>query len=263
MSDGVTPDLPEHVAANRAHWDAEAPQWVAAGERLWRSEPTWGQWEVPESELHLLPDSLAGADAIELGCGTGYVSAWLHRRGARVTGIDASERQLATARRLAAEHGVDITWLHGDAERVPLPDGSFDLAVSEYGAATWCDPYVWIPEAHRLLRPGGTLVFLATHPLAIACMPLDGSPAGTGLVRDWFGMHRLDWRHVPVDPGGVEFVLPTSAWFALLRDVGFDVVGYAEPRAPDPDADPPFATPAAWSHRFPSEHVWTVRKVSG
>lgn len=252
--------LPEHVEVNRILWDDDAPRWVASGERLWRAEPSWGQWDVPESEVRLLPDVMTGMDAIELGCGTGYVSGWMARRGARVTGIDSSERQLETARRLAAEHRVEVTWMHANAETVPLPDGSFDIALSEYGAALWCDPDAWVPEAHRLLRPGGVLAFLTVHPLAAVCMPADGTPAVDRLVRDWFTLHRLDWRHVPVDPGGIEFVLPTARWFRLLDDVGFDVVDYREPQAPDPDAGTPFSVPAEWSHRFPSEQVWRVRK---
>ena len=63
--------------------------------------------------------------------------------------------------------GDDLTLIHDDAEAVPYPDASFDLAFSEYGAAIWCDPERWIPEAHRLLRPGGTLLFLGCHPLAM------------------------------------------------------------------------------------------------
>ena len=66
-----------------------------------------------------MPADMTGLTAIELGCGTGYVSAWMTRRGATVTAIDNSERQLETARRLAAEHGLQITWLHGNAEQVP------------------------------------------------------------------------------------------------------------------------------------------------
>jgi SAM-dependent methyltransferase len=215
---------------------------------------------VPESEVRLLPDDMTGLDAIELGCGTGYVSAWMTRRGARVTGIDSSAQQLVTARRLGAEHGLDVAWLHGNAEDVPLPDGSFDVAVSEYGAALWCDPDVWVPEAHRLLRPGGILAFLTTHALASVCAPLDGSPAGHVLVRDWFTLHRLDWRHVPVDPGGIEFVLPTARWFRLLDEVGFDVLDYREPQAEDSETGTPFAVPGEWAHRFPSEQIWKVRK---
>src|SRR6476619_4619039 len=113
--------------------------------------------ERAERELRLLPDDLAGRDTIELGCGTAYVSAWLARRGARPVGIDNSEAQLATAASLQAEHGLSFPLHHGNAEATPFEDASFDIAISEYGASIWCDPYAWIPEAARLLRPGGEL----------------------------------------------------------------------------------------------------------
>src|SRR5919108_4857858 len=125
-------DLPEHVSSNRARWDDAAEQYVAAGELGWaRETPAWGIWSVLESDVGMLPDDLVGKDAIELGCGTAYVSAWLARRGARVVGIDNSAAQLATAHRLQREYGLALTLIHGNAEQVPYPDASFDLAISE------------------------------------------------------------------------------------------------------------------------------------
>ena len=97
------------------------------------------------SELRVLPD-VGGQDVIELGCGTAYWSAWLARRGARVTGIDNSARQLETARQLQREHKLEFPLIHGSAEEVPLPDASFDLAFSEYGASIWCDPESGCPS---------------------------------------------------------------------------------------------------------------------
>ena len=130
-------DLPEHVRRNRAHWDSVANEWVEPGRVNWQqSEPHWGVWQIPESEAHLLPD-VAGLDVIELGCGTGYVSSWLARRGARPVGIDNSPRQLETARGFQEEFGIEFPLILGNAEEVPLPDASFDLAISEYGAAIW------------------------------------------------------------------------------------------------------------------------------
>jgi SAM-dependent methyltransferase len=255
--------LAEHVRVNRAHWDEDAPNWVANGERNWRAEPSWGMWGVPIPGL--LPDDMTGLDAIELGCGTAYVSAWMARRGATVVGIDNSAEQLATARRLAAEHGVELTLVHGDAESVPYPDASFDFAISEYGAAIWCDPYVWIPEAYRLLRPGGTLVSLGTSTLAMLCSPIDGSlPITERLERDYFTIHRLDWTDAADEPGGIEFNLPLSAWFRLFRQTGFDVVDFHEIRAPEPSPETAdemrFFVTAGWAHRFPSEQAWVLRK---
>ncbi len=251
--------LPEHVRANRAYWDASAGDWVAAGERNWRSEPSWGCWNVPEAEVRLLPDDMSGMHAIELGCGTAYFSAWMARRGASVVGVDNSERQLATARRLAAEHGVELTLHHGNAEQVPWPDASFDFALSEYGAAIWCDPYVWIPEAHRLLRPGGELVFLGNTALALICTPPSGDRVEPRLHGSYFDLHRMDWTEAEVDPGGIEFGLPLSAWFQLFRETGFEVLDFRELRPPEGSEDR-FGIPAAWARRWPAEQIWRLRK---
>lgn len=255
-------NLPEHVAENRRHWNDEAPKWVEGGRRAWSAEPTWGIWRVPEAELGLLPADMSGRRAIELGCGTGYISAWMRARGASVYAIDNSEEQLATARLLAAENGVDdIEWVHGNAETVDQPDSSFDFAVSEYGAAIWCDPEVWIPEAHRLLRTGGELVFLGNHPLMIVCMdPVGDSPAGDRLVRDYFGLGRVDWRQAVVDPGGIEFNRPISDWMRLFRDVGFDILDFIEIQAPPESAGQRFEVAADWAKKWPSEQVWKLQK---
>ncbi|MFI5210981.1 MAG: class I SAM-dependent methyltransferase, partial [Gemmatimonadales bacterium] len=100
-------ELPDHVARNRTAWDALAPTYVASAERNWAAgEITWGIWGVPEAQLQLLPKDLHGLDCVELGCGTAYISAWLARRGARPVGIDNSPAQLATARRMQAEHDL-------------------------------------------------------------------------------------------------------------------------------------------------------------
>jgi len=255
--------LPFHVQENRRYWDEMAHEWVGGGERAWaQDEPDWGIWGVPEHALDLLPADMRGLDAVELGCGTGYVSAWMARRGARVTGIDNSAEQLATARRLAVEHGIDLTLVHGDAEATPFADASFDFAISEYGAAIWCDPERWLPEAHRLLRPGGRLVFLGHHPWAQVCAPLDGSPVVERMERPYFGLGRLDWTEATIEPGGVEFNLTVSDWFALFRRVGFAVEDYREPRpGPGDDAEDRFFVTRGWARRFPSEQVWKLRKL--
>jgi SAM-dependent methyltransferase len=234
---------------------------VAAGEANWAaSEPSWGIWSVPESELHLLPESVAGRDAIELGCGTAYVSAWLARRGARVTGIDNSPAQLETARRLQREQGLEFPLLLGNAEQVPLPDASFDLAISEYGASIWADPYRWVPEAARLLRPGGELIFLVNGTLQMLTIPdleADG-PAGDRLLRPYFGMHRFEWP----DETGVEFHLGYGDWIRLLRASGFEVTDLLEVR-PGPDATTTYGNLATleWSRSWPCEEVWKARRL--
>jgi ubiquinone/menaquinone biosynthesis C-methylase UbiE len=138
-----------------------------------QDEISWGIWHVPEGELGALGD-VAGLDVVELGCGTAYFSAWLARRGARPVGIDPTPAQLETARAMQVEFGLDFPLHEAAAEEVPLPDASFDLALSEYGASIWADPKLWIAEAARLLRPGGRLVFLCNSTLVILCAPDEG-----------------------------------------------------------------------------------------
>jgi len=250
--------MSDHVQTNRARWDADAAAWAEPGREGWSSsEPRWGIWHVPESQLQMLPD-VQDLDAIELGCGTAYVSSWLARRGARVVGVDNSREQLSTARRLQREFDIEFPLIHADAEAVPLADGSFDFAISEYGACLWCDPYRWTPEAARLLRPGGRLVFLTNSVLLMLCMPdleVDG-PARQELIRDYFGMHRFAW---PDDPG-IEFHLGYGDWIRLLRANGFEVEDMVEVRPPDGSTTrDPLAT-LEWSRRWPCEEVWKARK---
>jgi SAM-dependent methyltransferase len=247
----------EHVALNRAQWDAWAAEYVRSGHENWAaSEPTWGIWDIPESELGMLA-GVDGRDAIELGCGTAYVSSWLARRGARPVGIDNSPAQLATARELQREHGLEFPLLEGDAEAVPRPDASFDFAISEYGASIWCDPHAWIPEAARLLRPGGRLVFLVNSPLLMLCMAdLATDPAEERLRRPQFGMHRFQWE----DDESVEFHLPHGELIALLRRSGFEVEELREIQAPEGATTSYGFVTAEWARRWPSEEVWKVRR---
>lgn len=254
-------DLPEHVAKNRAYWDAMAHEWVDRGRASWASpDPYWGIWQIPESEVHLLPDDLEGKDVIELGCGTGYVSAWLARRGAKPVGIDNSAEQLATARTFQEEFGIDFPLLHGNAEHVPFPAGSFDLAISEYGAAIWADPYKWIPEAARILKPGGQLIFMGNAPWIILTEPeleADGA-AGIELLRPYFGMHRFEWP----DSEGIEFHLGYGDWIRLFRNSGFEVEDLIELR-PGLEAESTYKwVTRDWARQWPAEQAWKVRKRS-
>jgi ubiquinone/menaquinone biosynthesis C-methylase UbiE len=144
----------EYLAKNQALWTQTNARYTDA-EALgaWqRAEFLWGSWRIPESQVGALPSDVAGLDVVELGCGTAYVSAWFARHGARPVGVDPTPAQLETARRCQRELGLDFPLIQAPGEAVPLPDTSFDLAISEFGASLWADPHRWIPEAARLLR---------------------------------------------------------------------------------------------------------------
>jgi SAM-dependent methyltransferase len=248
----------DHVQRNREAWDSFAERYAGPGRAQWEAnQPTWGIYSVPEADVGMLPPSVDGLDVIELGCGTAYVSSWLARRGARPVGIDNSPAQLETARRLQAEFGVEFPLHLGNAEQTPFPDESFDLAISEYGASIWCDPYLWIPEAARILRPGGQLVFLVNGAILMLCAPdAEDEPATDRLLRDYFGMHRFEWPDAP----SVEFHLGYGDMIRLLRRCGFEVEDMIEVR-PREDATTsyPYA-PVEWARRWPAEEVWKALK---
>ena len=251
-----------HVQINRQHWNDVAQYWVERGERLWATEtPVWGNWNAPDSDVTLLPKDMTGLHAVELGCGTAYVTAWMVQRGAQVTALDVSENQLETARRLAKEHGADVDFHLKNAEDTGLPSESFDFAVSEYGAAIWCDPALWLPEAHRILKPGGQLAFLGNHPLLYVATPPDGGATQRHFHRTYRHMSLCDWTQAEVEPGGISFNLSFGNWMKLFQDTGFKVLDLKEIYAPhDIDDTGSFIT-NDWARDYPAELVWWLQKA--
>ncbi|GAA5012915.1 class I SAM-dependent methyltransferase [Actinopolymorpha pittospori] len=248
--------LPEHVRRNRQLWDSRQGAWFGKRARAqWAAEPHWGVWRIPQAELPVFPDDLAGRDLIDLGCGTGYVCAWAARAGARPVGIDNSERQLATARAMQHDFGLEFPLLHGNAERVPYPDASFDIAISEHGAIGWCDPYRWIPEAARLLRPGGELVFVRNSTLLTLCVPESGAAAAR-LRRPQFGLYRVESE----DGTAVNFQLPHGPMVRLLRDSGFVLEDLLEVQAPENASTEYDYVDLEWARQWPSAEVWKARR---
>ena len=251
-------ELDDAARRNRDAWTRSNEQYTAAeAPRRWAAEEiTWGVFDVPESEVGALGE-LSALDVVELGCGTAYFSAWLAKRGARPVGVDVTPAQLETAREMQREFGLEFPLVEASAEDVPLPDATFDLALSEYGASIWADPYRWIPEAARLLRPDGRLVFLCNSTLVTLCLPDEG-PATETLQRPQFGLHRLEW------PGeiGVEFHLAHGEWIRLLRETGFEIEALHELQAPDSARDHAYYDYVSreWASKWPAEEIWVARK---
>jgi SAM-dependent methyltransferase len=251
-------ELPEYAVRNRASWTKSNAEYTDRRARgVWAEEEiTWGMCRARESELGILPE-VRGKDVVDLGCGTGYFGAWLKRRGARrVVGVDVTPAQLETARRMDDEFGLGLELVEANAEETGLPDESFDLALSEYGASIWCDPDKWIPEAGRLLRPGGELVFLRNATLAILCMTEDERTSET-LQRPQRGLHRLDWA----DDETTEFQMGHGDWVRLLRTSGFEILDlvelFADERTPKHTY---YAFSREWAERWPWEEIWRARK---
>jgi SAM-dependent methyltransferase len=251
---------PDYVAVNRESWTKANAEYTDRSARdSWAQEAiTWGHWSLPESEVRMLPD-VTGKDVIELGCGTAYFSAWLKKAGAgRVVGLDVTPAQLETARRLDEEFGLGLELIEANAEDVPLPDASFDVVHSEFGASIWCDPALWIAEAARLLRPGGELVFLRGSTLNVLCQPDEGVMSER-LARPQKDLYRLEWDDE--EGAGVEFHPGFADMFRILRDNGFELLDFRELFAPEEAVDHEYYVhlPAEWAKRWPGEEIWRLR----
>jgi SAM-dependent methyltransferase len=247
----------DRIAGNVAQWTLTNREFTdEQAETSWRDpDLRWGVFGIRDRWL----GDVAGLDVVELGSGTAYISAKLARRGARPVAVDPTPAQLDTARRLQEATGLEFPLVEAPAEAVPLPDASFDLAVSEYGASLWADPQKWLAEAARLLRPGGRLLFLTNSALAHLCTPdTDDAPIASTLQRPQFGPWEVAWEGY----AGAEFHLSHGDWIRLLRANGFRLDALHELQAPA-DAQTHeyyYVTPAEWARRWPGEDLWECTK---
>jgi SAM-dependent methyltransferase len=254
------PELPDSIAANIAEWTKGNAEYTdKQAERAWQpQEVAWGVFGVREDAIGSPLGDVSGLDVVELGCGTAYFSAHLAMRGARPVGVDPTRAQLDTARRMMEVSGIRFPLVEAPGERVPLPDASFDLAFSEFGASLWADPALWVPEAARLLRPNGRLVFLTNSFISYLCAIDEGGTSET-LQRPQFGAYRMHW------PGetGIEYHLAHGDWIDVLRGSGFEIERLIELQAPPDAAGHEFYdyVPPEWARKWPHEEIWVARRA--
>jgi ubiquinone/menaquinone biosynthesis C-methylase UbiE len=134
-----------------------------------------------------------GEAVLDVGTGTGVVAITAARAGAHASGVDLTPALLEAARENARIAGLpDVQWVEGDAERLPFPDASFDVVVSQFGHMFAPRPEFAVAEMHRVLKPSGRIAFATWPPenLVGQCFAFIG-------------------RHVPPLPPGVP---PPSHW---------------------------------------------------
>lgn len=139
---------------------------------------------------------------LDLGTGTGVLPRNLYRYGAKFTGADISENQIAQARRLSEEAGMKIDYIVASAEEIHFPSGTFDV-ITACQCFFYFDKDIVLPKIHRLLKPGGHFVILF-----MAWLPDESEIAQKSeeLVLqynpDWTGGH---WKRYPLrTPAGSE-----------------------------------------------------------
>ena len=250
--------LTPHAAVNRERWDEQSDEYQRRhGPQIEKSGGTaWGVWQIPESQLKILGE-VSGLDVLEFGCGAAQWAIALAGQGARMTGLDNSARQLEHARELMAAAGVSFPLVHASAEATGLPGESFDIVFCDFGAMTFADPRLTIPEAARLLRPGGLFAFSTTTPIIELVWPADAEHPGEQLVLNyWEELRRIEPEGEPIN-----FQLPYGQWVSLFIEHGFTIEGLIELRPPA-DATSSYRSEQdrEWARRWPMEQIWRLRR---
>lgn len=222
-----------HVDAQAARtYDAIAEAYVATIDE--NERPYNSLYERP-GIIAMLPD-VANKRVLDVGCGSGPLSAWLASRGAEVVGFDASSKMISIARRRnilgATFHVADL------AQPLEfLADGSFDVVVASlvmHYLHDWCEP---LRELRRVLHPRGSLVFSTHHPAMDLALSESGNYFDIELITDTWDLagdaHEVRfWRR------------PLSDMFAAFQTAGLRVVAFREPQPLEECRD---RFPEAWT----------------
>lgn len=197
---------------------------------------------------------VSGRRVLELGSGAGQWSASLAAEGGTVVAFDLSDAQLAAA---AARMDVaSFPLIQGAAEQLPFRSGSFDIVFCDHGGLSWGQPALVVPEAARVLRSGGRLVFNVASPWWEICYDDESDAVTTRLRRDYFGLGVVD-----EGDGAVSYQLGYGEWIRTLRNAGLVIVDLIEPR-PEPGERSGYLStlPPDWARRWPAEMLWIAGK---
>jgi ubiquinone/menaquinone biosynthesis C-methylase UbiE len=145
-----------------AHWGRRAANFDTDFGHSIRSDEERAAWD---RVFALAVGGRHGLEALDVGCGTGFLSLELAARGHRVTGIDFAPAMLTLAKEKAASAGAAIRFEEADAENLPFAAASFDLVITRHVLWTLPHPGAAIGEWIRVLRPGGRLAVIDGHTL--------------------------------------------------------------------------------------------------
>lgn len=229
-------DPSESARASRVWWDAAADDYQAEHGSFLNGRFVWGPEGLDEEHEQLLGTlpALRDAQLLEVGCGAAWCARWLRQQGVeRVVGIDVSIRQLNHARGMDAEGGLRTRLAQADAQRLPFPDGTFDVVFSAYGGFPFV-PHAdaAVAESARVLRPGGRLVFSVSHPIRW-CFPDDPTERGLLAEQSYFDRR----AYVEEDGQGravyVEHHHTVGDWVRAVASAGLCLRDLIEPEWPE------------------------------
>lgn len=184
----------------------------------------------------------AGLEILEIGCGSGKCCVALARQGARVTGVDVSDAQLALARQRATDAGLAVRLLQGDGAALPpLPASGFDCIVANFSLLYIDDMAACLAECARLLRPGGRLIFAQDHPIRACFWDAEMEEESVLPARSYFDDTPLEWTYTGTEIAMRSFHRTLAWWVNSLHEAGLRVTTLRELPQPKGWADDPNA----------------------
>ena len=227
MNNTATEALPNRYDANASFW----VQIIREHRDKYRNELT------DPAMLHAIGEP-AGLEILDAGCGEGYLSRILAKKGANATGIDSSNKLIEAARRQNLADGMPVSFDIGSVDDLPYPDSAFDLVVCNHLVNDLFDPSNPISEFARVLRSSGRLIILMLHP-CFYNKHAERDQATNGMIASSY----FDIRSVEqtFQVGGLTSPAANIAWFRPLefyteelRKSGFAITSLTEPH-PSPE----------------------------
>jgi 2-polyprenyl-3-methyl-5-hydroxy-6-metoxy-1,4-benzoquinol methylase len=227
MNNTATEAHPNRYDANASFW----VQIIREHRDKYRSELT------DPAMLHTIGEP-AGLDILDAGCGEGYLSRILAKKGANATGIDSSTKLIEAARSQNLADVPSVSFDIGSVDDLPYPDSAFDLVVCNHLVNDLFDPRKPISEFARVLRSSGRLIILMLHP-CFYNKHAERDQATNGMIASSY----FDIRSVEqtFQVGGLTSPAANIAWFRPLefyteelRKSGFAITSLTEPH-PSPE----------------------------
>ncbi len=218
--------MDEITSTNEKTWDAVADQFVEAS-----ALPVWGPFGIGD-DLNLIPE-IEGKSFLEIGCGSGRSIKYLvDKEAKKVYGLDISSVQLKEAESFNKEAIAQnkVVLIKGKMED-KLQIDPVDIIFSVYAIGWTPNPEITLKNIHSYLKPGGTFIWSWDHTLFTDVQYDDGKYVVTYAYHDEKPLAIKNWKK----EGTTAHITyrKTSTWFQLLKDAGFEIVGYHEPKPKD------------------------------
>ncbi len=215
--------MSDHAARQRviAAWDEAADHLEGFG-----AEGDFARQHLLNPTIFTLAGSLVGKRVLDAGCGEGYLSRMLARRGAHVTGVEPAARLYALCAAHERREPLGVTYHQGDLVELTLPPQSFDLVIANMVLMDIPDYHGAVRALCAVMRPGGDLIITLLHP----CFEQSGA--------QWPAQRAVETREYLAEferpqTFATLFHRPLSAYINLLLECGLALRRVVEPRLPD------------------------------